>query len=229
MKTRLAVLALALLPLAASAQVPMRIPQSGSGAAPSGGITVAGHGSARFAVKTLTFIAYVRGPADEAGALAAMRSAGIDDAVVGPPGAQISMSSSGPTILRGTIRDVTVAKLERIGQAAANYVRAHPGAAVDNVNFSPRYDDCAGHEQTARAAAVADARRKAQAVAELAGVTIEGVAAVNENGGCPVQSESQYGPSGPFDVATLMATISVYENVTFSIVQGSPSTRRRTL
>lgn len=229
MKTRLAVLCLTLLPLAASAQAPLRIPNGAAGAAGVPGISVGGYGQARFPVKTLGFVAYVRGPADEAGALAAMRAAGIDDPVIGPPGSQISMNGPGPTMLRGTIRDVTAAKLERIGKAAVSYVLAHPGSTVDNVNFIPRYDDCAAHEQTARAAAVADARRKAQAVAELAGVTIEGVVAVNESGGCPSASDAPFGPGGPVDMSTLTTTISVYENVTFGIVQGGNSVRRRTL
>jgi hypothetical protein len=221
MKKRLAVLALVLLPLAASAQqpVPLRVP-------------LAGPGTVRFPVKTISFIAYVRGPADEAGALAAMRAAGIDDAVIGPVGSNISLSGqngSGATSLRGTVRDVTPAKLERIAQAAASYVRSHPGSAVENVNFAPRLDDCIPHEQTARAAALTDARRKAQAVADLAGVTIEGVLSVGESGGCPVSSEPPFGNSGPFDISTLTTTVTVFENVTYSIVQGSPAARRRTL
>ena len=35
--------------------------------------------------------------------------------------------------LRGTIRDVTNAKLDRIGLAGAEFVRAHPGVALDGV------------------------------------------------------------------------------------------------
>jgi len=232
MKTRLAILAFALLPLAAGAQVPQTIPSRISpGGPPVAGpaITVMGHGTVKFAVKTLGFVAYVRAPADEAGALAAMRAAGIDDPVIGPAGSQVSLTGNGATAVRGTIRDVSVAKLERIGLAAASYVRAHPGASVDNVNFVPRFDDCAAQEQAARAAAFADARRKAQAVAELAGVTIEGVQYVSENGGCPVQNEPSFGPSAPFDLSTLSSWVTVYENVTFSVVQGTPSTRRRTL
>lgn len=230
MKKRFAILALALLPLAASAQAPpTRMPPAGSSAAATAGIAVAGTGTARFTVKTVSFVAFVRGPADEAGALAAMRAAGIEDPVIGPVGGNVSFNGPGVTSVRGTIRDVTAAKLERIAQAAASYMRAHPGSTVDNVNFIPRLDDCIAHEETARKAALAEARRKAQAIAELAGVTIEGVLSVAENGGCPGPSDSPFINGGPFDISTLSTTISVYENVTFSIVQGGNSVRRRTL
>jgi uncharacterized protein YggE len=230
MTKRFAILALALLPLAASAQAPpTRLPPASAGTTGTAGIAVAGTGTVRFTVKTVSFVAYVRGPADEAGALAAMRAAGIDDPVIGPVGSNVSFNGPGVTSVRGTVRDVTPAKLERIGQAAASYMRAHPGSAVDNVNFIPRLDDCNVHEEAARKAALAEARRKAQAIADLAGVTIEGVLSVAENGGCPGPSDGPFVNGGPFDISTLSTTISVYENVTFSIVQGGNNVRRRTL
>ena len=225
MKKRLAVLALVLLPLAASAQAPMAPPFRVPGTA--GGISVIGHGAVTVAVKNVQFTAQVRGLPDEAGALAAMRAAGIDDALVGPSGPQISNGNQ--ALLRGTIRGVTRAKLDRIGEAAGNYVRAHPGSSVDNVVFNALLDDCAASEQVARAAAMADARRKADAVAALAGVSIDGVAAVSENGGCPIVSQNRYGGQGEFDVGMLTSTIALYENVTFAITPGAASTRRRTL
>jgi uncharacterized protein YggE len=226
MKMRLVVLALALLPVAASAQAPLAPPFRVPGSA--GGITVSGHGSVTVTAKTVQFIAQARGLPDEAGALAAMRAAGIDDPVVGPVGPQIS--SGNQAVLRGTIRGVTRAKLDRMGEAAASYVRAHPGSSLDNVVFNPVLDDCAASEQAARAAAMADARRKADALAALAGVSIDGVSAVNENGGCPGASDrSRFGGPADFDIGTLTSTIAVYENVTFAITPGTPSTRRRTL
>jgi Protein of unknown function (DUF541) len=229
MMKRLAVLGLMLLPLAASAQVPQSLPSRAFLGGPGGaaGITVQGHGLVKFTVKTLAFVANARGPADEAGALAAMRAAGIDDAAVGPVGSQLYASNA--TTLRGTIRDVSRAKLDRIAQAAAAYVRAHPGVSLDNVNFFPHADDCPAQEQAARAAAIADARRKAQALAALADVTIEGVLAVNENSvGCPI-GDQPFGGAVSFDVTTLTASIGMSESVTFAIVQGGASVRRRTL
>ena len=63
----------------------------------------------------------------------------------------------------------------------------------------------------------------------LAGVSIDGVATVTENGGCPAVPESGYGGQGQFDLGTLTSTIVVYEYVTFAISPGTASTRRRTL
>lgn len=226
MKKRLAVLALVLLPLAASAQAPPLAPRVPS----TGGIAVAGYGAVRVAVKTVQFTAQARGVADEANALAALRAAGIEDPSIGPSGPRISSGTQ--ALVRGTIRDVTPAKLQRIESAATVYMAAHPGTAVENVTFSPRFDDCAKSEQTARAAALADARRKADAIAALAGVAIEGVAAVSETGGCPSTPEPGYGYGGnpgAFDLATLTSTLTVYEYVTFAISANAGPTRRRTL
>jgi len=221
MKMRVAFLAMLLLPVAASAQAPPSVPRPG-------GITVAGYGTVRVAVKTVQFTAQARGNVDEASALAAMRAAGVDDPSVGPFGPRISNGTQ--VLVRGTVRGVTHAKLDRIGEAAAAYVAAHPGVTLDNVVFSPRLDDCLPSEQTARAAALADARRRADAIAALAGVSIDGVASVNENGGCPTMPENSFnGGGGPFDLGTLTSTITVYEYVTFAISPGTASTRRRTL
>lgn len=222
MKKRLAVLVFVLLPLAASAQAPMIPPR----AVNPGGIMVAGHATVRVAVKTVQFAAQARGISDEAGVIAAMRAAGIEQPLAGPEGPAISNGDR--VLLRGTIRDVTRAKLDRLGLAAAAYVRAHPGSSVDNVAFSPVLDDCAASEQAARIAAMADARRKADALAALAGVTIDGVAAVNESGGCPI-SDRPFGGRGDFDLGTLTSTIELYDYVTFAISPGTASTRRRTL
>lgn len=221
MKKLLGVAAIVLLPLAAGAQGAPRVPSA------AGGITVAGTGTVRVPVKTVQFTAQVRGSMDEASALAALRAAGVDDPVLGPNGPRIGSGTQ--VLVRGTVRGVTHAKLDRIGDAAAAYVAAHPGTTVDNVTFFPRLDDCAQSEQTARAAAFADARRKADAIAALAGVSIDGVAAVNENGGCPVNSETGYGGPGQFDLGTLSSTISMYEYVTFAISPSTGPTRRRTL
>lgn len=230
MLKRCAVLVLALLPLAASAQTIPSV-RSAPGAAGPQGISVQGRGSARFPVKTVTFVAFTRGNADEAAVLSAMRAAGIDDPTIGVPGSQIN--NGGQMMVRGTIRDVTRAKLDRIARAASAYVLAHPGATVDNVNFSAAAEDCAQYEQTARTAAFADARRRAEAIAALAGVTLEGVAAVSEIGGCPLPVESAVQPFAqgavPFDLSTLTATISVNESITFAITPAPAPARRRTL
>jgi hypothetical protein len=231
MLKRCAVLALVLLPVAAGAQaVPplQRVPPIGTGPQ---GIVVQGRGVVRYPVKNVSFAAQVRGYADEAAVLTAMRAAGIEDPVIGPPGSQLSSGTQ--SMLRGTVRDATQAKLERIALAAADFVRAHPGVALDGVSVFPGADGCAPHEQGAREAAFADARRRAQAVAALAGLTVDGIAAVSEIGGCPPGGDSPlqgYSPSGgPFDLATLTATVSVTETITFSVSAEPAPARRRTL
>ena len=222
MKKRLVVLAMVLLPLAASAQGPA-IPRFPS----AGGITVQGSGSSRVPVKTVQLVAQVRGVVDETSALAALRAAGVEDPVLGPSGPRFGSATQ--MLVRGTIRGVTRAKLDRIGEAAVAYMAAHPGTAVDNVVFTPRLDDCAAPEQTARAAAFAEARRKADAIALIAGVSIDGVATVNESGGCPATTDAGYGGPGQLDMGMLTTTIVVYEYITFAISPGTASTRRRTL
>ncbi|HWT06749.1 MAG TPA: hypothetical protein VN224_13390, partial [Xanthomonadales bacterium] len=142
MKKRLVVLAVVLLPLVASAQgVPA---PRGPGA---GGISVQGYGFVRIPVKAVQLTAQVRGMVDETSALAALRAAGVEDPVLGPNGPRFGSGTQ--MLVRGTIRGVTRAKLDRIGEAAVAYMAAHPGTSVDNVVFSARLDDCAQSEQTA--------------------------------------------------------------------------------
>jgi uncharacterized protein YggE len=220
MKKRLVVLALALLPVAASAQGAARLPSAA-------GITVQGTGSVRISVKAVQLSAQVRGVVDETSAVAALRAAGVEDPVLGPNGARIGTGTQ--MLVRGTIRGVTRAKLDHIGEAAVAYMAAHPGTVVDNVAFFPRLDDCAVAEQAARTAAFADARRKADALAALAGVSIDGVATVSENGGCPPSQDAGYSTPAQFDLGALTSTVVVYEYVTFAISPGTAPARRRTL
>jgi len=209
MKKLLAVLALAVLPAAASAQAGPRV------IGPEPGITVQGHGAVKVAVKTLLFAASARGNVDEKSALAAMRAAGIVDPLLGSYGPTIVRGN--PTLLRGTIPSVTQEKLDKIGAAATEYMRQHSGTTIENITFTPRLDDCAASEQAARVAAFADARHRAQAIAALAGLAIGGVGAVSEFGGCPTADGQQFGPAGQtFDLGTLTATVTVNETITFT-------------
>jgi uncharacterized protein YggE len=222
MMKRVAILALALLPVGASAQgLPLQ-------PIPASGITVQGHGSVRVPVKTLQFLAVTRGNVDEASVLAALRAAGVVDPSMGALGGQISVNA--PTVLRGTIPVASSEKLERIGKAATDYVREHPGTTVESISFAPRLDDCAAAEQAARTSAFLDARRKGEAIAALAGVSIEGVQAVIETAGCPVQPEGpQLAQSPGFDLGTLTTTVAVTDTVTFAVSPGTNGARRRTL
>jgi uncharacterized protein YggE len=229
---RVAILVLALLPVGANAQggPPRGLPAAQGmppSAAPSAGITVIGHGSVRVPVRIVTFAAMTRGNADEASVLAAMRAAGIVDPSMGPPGSMISANQA--TMLRGTIPGATEAKLDQVGSAAAAYVRQHPGLTIENISVAPRLDDCGTPEQTARTAAFADARRKGEAIAALAGLSIDGVESVNESGGCLAPDLPQFGPANGFDLGTLTTSVSVNEVVTFIVSPAPSGARRRTL
>ncbi len=221
MMKRFMVLALALLPIGASAQmVPVRN-------GPPPGITVMGHGSVRVPVGALQFSAYARGNVDEPAALAAMRAAGVVDPSIGPAGSLVSSNQG--SLLRGTITGVTRAKLEQVGRAAADFVRQHSGVSIDNVNFTPRLDDCSKFEQTARTAALTDARRKAESIAALAGLSLGAVDAISETAGCPALPDGPpNGPNMPFDMASLTTWISVFDTVTYSVAPANGA-RRRTL
>jgi uncharacterized protein YggE len=131
--------------------------------------------------------------------------------------------------MRGTVRNVTRAKLDALGRAAVAYMAAHPGAALDSVSFTVPSEACAAHEEEARGAAIADARRRAQAIAALTGVVIQGVTYVSENGGCPLTSEGFNGPPAQLDLGTLTSTVVMNESVTFAIAPASGSLPRRPL
>jgi uncharacterized protein YggE len=222
MMKRVAILSLALLPVGASAQ---GLPQQ---PVPASGITVQGHGSVRVPVKTLQFVAVTRGNVDEASVLAALRAAGVVDPSMGPLGAQVSANA--PTVLRGTIPVASSEKLEHIVKAAGDYVHEHPGTTVESISFAPQLDDCAAAEQAARTTAFSDARRKGEAIAALAGLSIDGVRAVTETAGCPVPPEGpQFGQSPGFDLGALTTSVSVTDTVTFAVGPAATGARRRTL
>ena len=221
MKKVLALLSVLLLPVAASAQVVPRV----LGLEP--GITVQGHGTVKVPVKTLAFVAFARGNVEEKAALAAMRAAGILDPSLGPAGSTIGRGNQS-SMLRGTITGVTEEKLEKIGLAAADYARQHSDVTIENISFAPRFDDCAANEDAARAAAFADARRRAQAVASVAGLSLDGVVAVSESGGCPtIPDGPQIQAAGQsLDQGTLTATVTINETVTFGVAAANGARRQ---
>jgi uncharacterized protein YggE len=237
MKKRLAALAVLLLlppPMSAGAQpgpfqsMPIAAPVRRADSGTAAGITVSGFGRATVPVTTVRFVAFVRGNADEAGAIAAMRAAGIDEPAVGSPGNQLFFGSNdnGRSMLRGTVRNVTQAKLIAIGRAAESYVRAHPGSAVENVQFFGRLDDCPAAEQNARTMAIADARRRAGAIASALAVAVGSPVDVTENGGC---NNTGDGGEVPIDVSTLTSTLSLNVRITYGIAPPADGARRRTL
>lgn len=228
MKPHIIALTLAALPLAASAQTivpPMQttvIGPPGSGAERIAGISVSGRAAAQTPVHDVTFLAYARGIVDAETALAALRAAGVENPTIGPPDGMLMTNA--PTLVRGTVRNVSTAKLEALQKAALAFAAAHPGVAVDNVRFFARLDDCARVEEQARSAAFAEARRRAQSIASLAGAALGPVIAVSENGGCSQQDPGSVGM--PINIAALTTSLTMFENVTFAIVPANSGKRR---
>jgi uncharacterized protein YggE len=205
-------LALVALPLAASAQ--MVAPP----ARPVAGITVSARGTAKVQVRQVAFVALVRGNADVSDALAMLRKAGVEDPTIAQEGAQIFPNA--PTTVRGVVRDVSTAKLDQLGMAVGEYVRAHPGLTIESIRFVPPLIGCETVEETARENALTEARRKAAAIAAASGATLGTVRAVAETGGCPLVEDARTGfgpPPGWFDVNTVIATVTVYETVTYRL------------
>jgi uncharacterized protein YggE len=180
----------------------------------AGGITVYGSGVSEVVVHTVNITAYVRSvngnPAD---VLAAMRAAGIESPGIGPGTAFISANT--PLMLHGTIRNATRERLDAVGRAAAAYVLAHPGTAVDSVQYSGVPDDCPAIEKRAREAAFTEARRRAESIAVVAGVIAGPPTNISESGGCYNFNVN----AAPLDTETLTMRITVNETVMFSIVR----------
>jgi uncharacterized protein YggE len=222
-KTFVLVALAAALPVPASAQF-MPPP-----ARPVAGITVSASGAAKVQVHQVAFVALVRGNADQADVLKMLRGAGVENPSLGVEGAQIYPNA--PTTVRGVVRDVSTAKLDLLGLAAGAYVRAHPGLTIESIRFVPPLIGCEAFEETARQSALAEARRKAAAIAAASGATLGTVRAVAETGGCPAVDDARSGfgpPPAWFDVNTLIATVTVYETVTYTLA-GSGGERRHPL
>ena len=219
-KTFVLLALVAALPVAASAQF---IPPP---AQPVPGITVSARGTAKMQVRQVAFVAQVRGTADEADVLAMLRRAGVEDPSVGVESPQIFPGA--PTIVRGVVRDVSIAKLNQLGLAAGEYVHAHSGLTIESIRCVPPLGGCETYEETARQSALAEARRKAAAIAAASGATLGAVRAVAESGGCPLPEDARaaFGPPPTwFDANTLTATVTVYETVTYALAE--PGGERR--
>ncbi|HTW85861.1 MAG TPA: SIMPL domain-containing protein [Candidatus Sulfotelmatobacter sp.] len=203
----------AVVPAAAVAQARLPISQH-----PPAGITVTGHGTVTVRVQQLWFVALVRGTADEQSIRAALEAAGIDNVSIGSEGSAVFPNA--PTAVRGMIHDVSPLRLDQVRAAAADFVRTHPGTTIDNIRFTPPLVGCATNfEQPARENAMADARRKAEALAAASQVSLGAIVAVDESGGCPTIDPGSVMSAGQtnFNLTTLTAAVNVTETVTYAI------------
>jgi uncharacterized protein YggE len=219
MKRLLAAALAAIVPVAANAQ-------AGPPPRPVAGITVLGHGAATMPVRDLAFVAIVRGNVDDADVVAMLRGAGVEHPTAGIETAQFNANT--PTVVRGVVHDVSAARLEQLAKTAGAFVRAHSGATIDSIRFVPQLSGCDAVEESARVVALAQARRRAAALAAASGAGLGAVVRVSEAGGCPSSDENRapYLASPDwFAMATLTATVSLYETVTFAITPGQRGSR----
>ena len=121
--------------------------------------------------------------------LAALRKAGIADrdlqtsVVSVSPAYDYSANTNPPKITGYTVTNLVAATLRdvaKLGEAIDGALEAG-ATSIDRLAFG--VSNQAEIEQQARAKAVADARAKADVLAEAAGVSLSGVAAIGESGG----------------------------------------------
>ena len=206
MKRIFAILILAGLPLAAASQT---TPQTDLMA----GIRATGRGVATGTVTSALVRVSARGVSDGNDFLAAIKSAGVEDAAL-----DLGTAGSGSMMfVRGRLPNVTRAKIDAVTAAATEYSRTHVPVLIAEVRFYGPAADCPTIEQRAREAALTEARRRANAIASASNQRLGAQIAVREDGGCP-----QVGPSGganALDISTLSMRVIVDETVTFAIVR----------
>jgi uncharacterized protein YggE len=200
------VLTLAFLPLAIAAQ--------STAGPPVQGITVRGAASDAGVVRVAAVNVYVRGiEGNQDEWISVMRAAGVENPVVVAGAVQGAPRAT--HTLRGTLGPATPANLMAIQAAVMTFAKTNAGAELIGVYFFGDNTECPAIEERARAGALADARRRAQAIAAVAHVSLGAPVVVDESGGCP-----RTGPAGGgyvVDPRTMTTRIPVVETVTFAI------------
>jgi hypothetical protein len=213
MKHVLPALLLIGLPLAAGAQTPL--PGAPAPAPPAPGITATGKGISTAVVTTALVRVVASGVTDPTGLNDALRAAGVE--ALTPDRGRPLPAGVPLTGIRGRIPNATRDRLDAVAAAVRRYVDTHNGTSVVDLRFYGPASDCPAIEQRAREAALADARRRAAAIAEMNRASLGAQTAVAETGGCP-----QAGPMGgafSIDVSTMSMRVAVQETVTFAVVK----------
>jgi len=109
--------------------------------------------------------------------LAALRAAGVENPALD--------QGRGALLVHGRFSIITRARVDAILQAASDYGKANPSMMITEVSFYGLAADCPAIEQRAREAALADARRRADAIAASGNSHLGDQVAVTEDGGCP--------------------------------------------
>jgi uncharacterized protein DUF541 len=197
------------LPLAAVGQTP---PAAGSAA----GIQATGRATAAApvtAVAVRVTVPTIRG-GDGSDLLARVKAAGVEDAVLAD-----GDGSMGPAMLlvHGRLTGATRAKIDAVSQAAGDFGKARNMPTVVSAHFYGLAADCPAIEQRAREAALADARRRAGAIAAASNVRLGETLAVVESGGC--QRPGPFGGAFLIDTSTMTMRVGVDETVTFAVAK----------
>jgi uncharacterized protein YggE len=174
--------------LAGAQPLPLR--SQGTPATADFGITVQGHGSVHVRPDSLRFTAFLPSPgpkvtrsaydAGVAAIVAALRKDGVADAgtSAGLNGVYLG-ANGGAQMIVGSLRTPTRERAMSIYTDAAAAAAPYP-AVVANIQFTYGVDDCAPVEAKALALAIADARRRAEALAQASNVKLGGVINVTE-------------------------------------------------
>ena len=211
----------------ASGQV-VRPPLSLPASASSGGISVVGRASIRLRPDLLRFTArFSLRPTSMDALLAqidavtqAFAKAGVDANTlsrdVGPIYAQ---NQAIELTINGSARPAPAAQLASTYQNVMMSVANVSGLAFQNFSASYALQDCTAAEEQARVAAIADAHRRAQAIAHDEGVSLGDLLSASENtfgsAACPIQPNFQ---SGALDMsAQPMVSLTTQVTVTYAI------------
>jgi uncharacterized protein YggE len=195
-------------PLAASAQTS---PQ---------GITVTGNGSASAVVSSaIVRVSMNRFAGDDGSYMVSrLKAAGVADAVAEPT------MAGGPQLIvvHGHLTGLTKAKLDAVTRAASQFGSNVPPqfaalVALSGVHYYGLATDCPAIEQRAREAALADARRRAEAIAANGAVHLGERLTVVESGGCP--RAGPFGGTFAIDTDTLSMSVPVSETVTYALTR----------
>ncbi len=229
----LRIAALAALALAVAALAGVGRPERSHAAEPqAGGITVQGEGTATTVPDHASFTFGVRTDASTAAqalaessaaarrVIAAVRKAGVAEADIRTE--QVSLTtrtSSDGTRIVGYTAQNTVAVVVRDLGSAGDVVDAAVGAGATDV-FGPRLlrSDQDALYRSALKAAIANARAKAEALAQAAGVSLDRVTSVVEGGGpVPVTTERAAAPTAGPPIEPGTEEINASVSVTFAV------------
>ena len=207
-----AALILVALPVATTGQTPA-MPPATTSTVP--GIQVTGKAlvSSPVATALVRIVIHQLGDDDGNGMLARVKVAGIDGATIDEGGG----TGPGTLLVHGRLTGITRAKLDAVSQAVRDYAANGPLHQLTVAQFYGLAADCPAIEQRAREAALADARRRAEAIAAFDNLRLGDQLAVSESGGC--QPPGRFGGSFAIDVETLSMRVGVDETVTFAIAR----------